>query len=199
MGNIKNVFRNYLLNFSSKAFNDIINNLEIYKLILHFLKRNGIESFNFSRDEFAYRIFLVLKEYRESLIVILEDETMNESQFISKISNLILKDLNRNLYKTRKAEAREVKNPELVSALPYIESDKLEERENFKDLKTRKKDIIKIINKERSFRYREALKCYFGLERPYALSFNMINKIFKIKRSTFYLKLKNIKETRNES
>lgn len=198
MENIKSYFRDYLLNSSLKAFNEIINNLEIYKLIFHFLKRNGIESFRFSRDEFSYRIFLVLKENRESIILILEDENLNENQFISKIANFILKDINRQLYKVRKDEANELKNPDIVSSLPYIEKDQLEEKETIKDLKNKKREILNLINEEKSFRYREALKCYFGLERPYTLSFNMLSKIFKLNKSTFYFKLKNLKEQKIE-
>ena len=188
MNSLRDEIKEYLLDFDEKKFENLTYNSDLIKLSKGFLRRNGVVQI--SNGEFNSNLFIALKKNRASLLLFLEEE-MDNGRIVGRVVNHILKEMGKDLYANKKIRSKEIQSQEIIDLFAteeYVEH----------HTKGRGRAIIlslfQIVEEEKVRKYREAMKAHLGLHRPYKLPFDVLQHIFDLKKSTFYKKLKEIRE-----
>jgi hypothetical protein len=200
MDNIKRSMESYLLTNSEQDLALMINR-HFYNIVLKLLKRNGIYGDRFSYSDFSTHLFIALNENRGEIISLISENRDNFFVVISRITNIILRDLNRIFYRDSVLKDKEVYLDETSLSNIEISRDRpkkfgandLELRSKSKE-RDQMKALIILVLERYSYKNRVAIEMYIGFDRSYRLSVDQICKIINIKRSTLFLNIKNFKE-----
>ena len=175
--------KQYLICESESNLHNLLkNDKRVYYLILFFFKRNGIYENKFSYSDFLFYFYIVIKENNKEILILMENEN-DPFKIFSHISNIILKQLNKDIYKNRKISEIKMSN-EIIENI----EDVIEEKEIVieKDMLI---DIKKHLNKY-NINTKLSIEMYFGIDRPYRLSVDHICSILKVKRSSTFTNVK---------
>ncbi len=180
---IEEALEDYILNHSEEALSFLIGPKNgLYSLVMKLLAKNGIYRDRFSFDDFVYFLFVSINENREELILM--SSHYDFFKVISRITNIILKKLNKKLYKMNNARNRELNSQEMVDRIPDKEDDLREA-----SMEAVRKEISKV-----SLMDQVIIEAYFGLYRSYILNVDQICSILNVKRSTAFAKIKKFKD-----
>ena len=183
MMGLKEKIKSYLLSFQEEKFKYIITDLDLIKLSKTFLRRNGLV---ITDGDFSFHLFLALKKNRSSILILIEEES-DIGRIVGRIVNMMLKEMGGQIYSDKKRLKNEMLDQDIIDNYGG----------NFCEFEDMEEGVWNIVastlDRESSTLYREAMASHLGVNRPYKLSFDMIKEIFNIKRSTFYKKLKDLK------
>jgi hypothetical protein len=191
MNNFIDNIKKYLLSNSEQHFSEMIN-LHLYNIFLKLLKRNGVYRDRFSYNDFASYFFIAITENRDELLS-LSNETEDAFVLISKITNLILKELNRYFYKNNNIRKKEVLIDEITFS--YITQTEESLENNIEEKNMSLEALVKEVLSKYSYKIRLSIEMYIGLDRLYRLSVDQICKIININRSTLFSNVRNFKKT----
>ncbi len=181
MSSIEEALAEYLVYESVSSLNYMINPSNgLYSLILKLFNRNGIYRDRFPYEEFPSLLFITLKTYRDQLLSLIDKDNM--FGVISKLSNLMLKSLNKKMYRENVSSSKEIFGENILD-----------------DIKTNVMETKKVINvheilKKYDCKDKLVLGMYFGVSRSYSLNVDQICSIVKVKRSSTFAKIKKFKE-----
>lgn len=174
------LIKKYLISNKQEVFEEILEYESgmIYSLIYSLLKRNGIYRDRLSNHDFCALLFIVLKEH--SIELTLFSSSSRYFETISRITNLILKRLNKTLYRENKIKKCEIE----------LSIDIKEEPEYMFDIVSEAEKLLQNMD------YKDAtvIRLYFGINRK-RLEVDEICKILNVKRSTAFVKISNFKKT----
>lgn len=159
----------------------------IYYLILFFFKRNGIYENKFTYSDFLFHFYVVLKENNKEILILIENEN-DPFKIFSHISNIILKKLNREMY--RKSKISEIK---VGDDIDNIEDKNVPEEIDETIDENMLVDIKKYLDKY-NINTRLSMEMYFGINRKYKLSVDQICNILRVKRSSTFTNITKFKE-----
>ena len=176
---LEKILRSFILTMSNDNFESLIQNGGCYPLFLRLFSKNGIYADRLPEKDFWPNLFLTIHDNREELLIMLSAKDF--FTVISRIVNLMLKDMNRSFYRIGVMQKKE--SVEDISLQPQEEDEKKE----ISMVKVR--DIISKTNLKDQI----ILGSYFGLNRSYILNIDQICTIIRVKRSSAFAKVKRFK------
>lgn len=179
--------KQYLMYESESDLSALLeNDKRVYYLILFFLKRNGIYENKFTYSDFLFHFYVVLKENNKELLILIENEN-DPFKIFSHISNVILKTLNKEIYRSNKM-------PEIkIGSNIENSEDKSQQEEIVEKIEDSMLENIKKYLSKYTINTSLSMEMYFGIDRPYKLSVDQICNILKVKRSSTFTNVNKVK------
>lgn len=179
---LEDALEKYILNNCLESLNRLLER-DFYNLILKLFKRNGIFYDRFPYSEFPSLFYSVSFENMEELKAMFNIKPrIDIFLIVSKISNYMLKSLNRDLYKRERDRKKEFISEKYLSSI----STKIEDLPE--------KVTVSKFFMNKPYITRISLGMYYGFDRPYKLSVDEICSIVNVKRSSLFLLIKKFKQ-----